>query len=104
MKGRAQIMFTLETKISIPKDVLFHEVVDETADEMVLLNLANGKYFSLDDVGTRMWVLLTEHGQLKAVHQALLEEYAVDPQQLEQDLLALTDRLVANGLLQISES
>jgi hypothetical protein len=97
-------MLTLETKISIPKDVLFHEVADEEADEMVLLNLVNGKYFSLDDVGTRMWLLMTEHGQLKAVHQALLEEYAVDPQQLEQDLLALTDRLVVNGLLQISEA
>jgi hypothetical protein len=97
-------MVTLETKISIPKDVLFREVADEVADEMVLLNLVNGKYFSLDDVGTRMWLLMTEHGQLKAVHQALLEEYNVDPQQLEQDLLALTDRLVANGLLQISEA
>jgi hypothetical protein len=104
MKGRGQIMLTLETQISVPKDVLFHEVADEVADEMVLLNLVNGKYFSLDDVGTRMWLLLTEHGQLKAVHQALLEEYTVDPQQLEQDLLALTDRLVANGLLQISEA
>ena len=93
-------MSTLETRISIPKDVLFHEV-DE---EMVLLNLVSGKYFSLDDVGTRMWALMTEYEQLKAVHQALLEEYKVDPQQLEQDLLALTDKLAANGLLQIVES
>ena len=93
-------MPTLETRISIPKDVLFHEV-DE---EMVLLNLVSGKYFSLDDVGTRMWALMTEYEQLKAVHQALLEEYKVDPQQLEQDLLALTDKLAANGLLQIVES
>ena len=38
-------MLTLETKISIPKDVLFHEVDDEEVDEMVLLNLVNGKYF-----------------------------------------------------------
>ena len=93
-------MPTLETRISIPKDVLFHEV-DE---EMVLLNLVSGKYFSLDDVGTRMWALMTEYEQLKAVHQALLEEYKVDPQQLEQDLLALADKLAANGLLQILES
>jgi hypothetical protein len=46
-------MLTLETNISIPKDVLFQETADEVTDEMVLLNLANGKYFSLDDVGTR---------------------------------------------------
>ena len=97
-------MLTLESRIIIPKDVLFHEVADDATDEMVLLNLVNGKYFSLDDVGTRMWLMMTKHGQLKAVHQALLEEYEVDPRKLELDLLALADRLVANGLLQISEA
>jgi hypothetical protein len=97
-------MITLETRISIPKDVLFHEVADDTADEMVLLNLTDGKYFSLDDVGTRMWLLLSEHGQLKPAYQALLKEYDVEPQQLEQDLLALAERLVEHGLLQVAES
>ena len=93
-------MLTLETRIVVPKDVLFSKV-DE---EMVLLNLINGKYFSLDDVGTRMWILIAEHRQLKTVYRSLLKEYQVDPQQLERDLLALTDQLVANNLLQISES
>jgi hypothetical protein len=97
-------MLTLESKVSVPKEVLFHEVADEEVDEMVLLDLVHGLYFSLDDVGARMFVLITERGELKAVHQALLEEYAVDSQQLEQDLLALTEQLVANGLLQISAS
>ena len=92
-------MTTLETRISIPEDVLFHEADNEA----VLLNLVSGKYYSLDDVGTRMWLLMADHKQLKAVHQALLEEYQVDPQQLEQDLLALTDNLASNGLLQILE-
>jgi hypothetical protein len=93
-------MLSLETKISIPKDVIFHEV----ENEMVLLNLGSGQYFSLDDVGTRIWMLMTKHGQLKAVHQAMLEEYAVEPGQLEQDILALADQLVANELLQVSET
>jgi len=93
-------MLTLETKLRIPKEVIFHEV----NNEMVLLNLASGKYFTLDDVGTRMWMLITEHGQLKAIHQALLEEYAVESQQLERDLLELMDQLVTNELLQVSES
>jgi hypothetical protein len=93
-------MLSLEATVRVPEDVLFHEV----ENEMVLLNLARGNYFSLDDVGTRMWLLLGEHGQLKAVHQALLAEFTVDPGQLEQDLLELTDRLLANGLLQIVEA
>ena len=97
-------MLSLESKVSVPKEVLFHEVADEDVDEMVLLDLVHGLYFSLDDVGARMFVLISEHGELKAVHQALLEEYAVDSQQLEQDLLELTGQLVANGLLQVRAS
>jgi hypothetical protein len=94
-----QSMSSLENRINIPEVVLFHEADNEA----VLLNLVSGKYYGLDDVGTRMWLLMTKHEQLKTVHQALLDEYQVDPQQLEQDLLALTDSLAANGLLQILE-
>ncbi len=92
-------MPTLDTKIRVSTNILTSQV----DDEMVLLNLDSGKYFSLDDVGTRMWLLINEHGQLRAVQEALLQEYQVDEQQLEHDLLDLTDKLVANGLLQIVE-
>ena len=71
---------------------------------MVLLNPVNGKYFSLDDVGTRMWILTSEHKHLKAAHHALLQEYDVAPAQLEQDLLELMEKLVANELIQVSDS
>ena len=90
-------MVTLTDKVSVSKDVLASEV----ENEIVLLNQATGKYFTLDDVGTRMWKLIVQHGQLAPVKQALLAEYDVEAQQLEQDLLTLTDKLVANALLQI---
>jgi hypothetical protein len=70
-------------------------------EEMVLLNLVNGKYFSLDDVGADIWSLIVEKGDLDAVHQSLLQQYEVTPQNLEQDLLELAGRLVENELLQI---
>jgi hypothetical protein len=95
-KGFA-LMLTLKTKVIIPKDVLFHKV----GEEMVLLNLVNGKYFSLDDVGADIWSLIVEKGDLDAVHQSLLQQYEVTPQNLEQDLLELAGRLVENELLQI---
>jgi hypothetical protein len=92
-------MLTLQTKVIIPKDVLFHKV----DDEMVLLNLVNGKYFSLDDVGADIWSLIVEKGDLDAVHQSLIQQYEVNSQDLEHDLLELAGRLVENELLQIVE-
>jgi hypothetical protein len=86
---------TLQTKITIPPDVLFREV----SGEAVILNVANGKYYGLDNVGTRMWALLAEHLRLEPVHQALLEEYEVQPEILQADLIRLVDELAAQGLV-----
>ena len=91
-------MPTLDSTIEIPQDVLFHEL----AGEAVLLNLETGKYFGLDEVGTRMWMLLSEHGKVEPVLNALLGEYDVEEAQLSHDLFELIDRLAANGLVQIT--
>jgi len=90
---------SLESKVTIPSDVLFREV----AGEAVLLNLATGKYFGLDAVGTRMWALLAEHSQVAPAYHALLAEYDVSADQLRHDLLTLVDNLSANALLQIND-
>ena len=91
-------MPTLDSTIQIPQDVLFHEL----AGEAVLLNLETGKYFGLDETGTRMWLLLSEHGRIEPVIKALLEEFDVAEEQLRHDLLDLIDRLAANGLLKLA--
>ncbi|MBI5352502.1 MAG: PqqD family protein [Chloroflexi bacterium] len=92
-------MTTLNARIYIPEETLFNEVGEET----ILVNLTNGNYFTLDEVGTHMWQLMSQHNQLMAVHQSLLEEYSVDSNQLEQDLLVFVDKLAASKLLQIVE-
>lgn len=87
---------TLQTRVSQRQDVLFHEL----GGEAVLLNLESGKYFGLDEVGTRIWQLITEHGQLEPAYQALLQEYEVEPERLAEDLLKLVDQLLEHGLLE----
>ena len=78
---------TLESKITIPKDVVFREI----AGEAVILSLETGKYFGLDQVGTRMWQLLAEHNQVEPALDDLTEEYDTTKDQLQQDLLDLVE-------------
>jgi hypothetical protein len=92
-------MTNIETRISIPNDVLFQNLDGEA----VLLNLQSGKYFGLDPVGTRVWNLLVEYGTLPTTYQTLLEEYEVDAERLQSDLLALVDQLNAHGLIRLNE-
>ena len=93
-------MLSLDTKISIPSLVLF-TTVDE---DVVLLNTRTNKYYALDEVGARFWNLLSEGKTLRETHQTLLEEYEVEPPQLEQDLLELLADLQENGLVEISQA
>ena len=88
-------MSTLKSVIHIPADVLFCKLEGEA----VVLNQATGKYFGLNPVGTRMWLLLAEHSKVEPVYQALLAEYAVSEDKLQHDLLKLVDDLAAHGLV-----
>ena len=85
---------SLDTQISIPETVYTQEVGEET----ILLDTQGGRYFSLDPVGTRMWQLLRDHGELHLVYETILNEYAVTPKQLESDLLALVAKIIDKGL------
>ena len=93
-------MATLESRISVPEDVLFRDL----SGEAVVLNLETGKYYGLDEVGTRMWALLAQHGQVEPAYRALLDEYDVTEEQLRQDVLSLVDELASHGLLQVDET
>ncbi len=82
-------------QLQIADDVLFQTV----ADEAVLLNIADNHYYGLDDVATRVWQLLAEHGTEDAVIQAMLAEYDVDEATLRQDFATLVAELEQRGLL-----
>ena len=75
----------------------------ELEGEAVMLNLESGVYFGLDEVGTRIWALIQEHGSLRKVFQVMQQEYEVAPQTLESDLLRLVEELRARGLVSVSQ-
>lgn len=87
---------TLADRVRVSDDVVFREL----SGEVVLLNLATGIYYGLNDVGTRIWSLLAEEGSLESVKNALLRQYDVAPQQVEKDLLDLMEQLRSKGLIQ----
>jgi hypothetical protein len=81
--------------LTLNPDVVF-TIVD---DEAILLEQATGRYYGLNKVGTRMWSLLAEYGQLDKVYEQLLAEFDVGETQLRRDLEALTVALIEKGLL-----
>jgi hypothetical protein len=74
-------------------------IYENLQDEIVLLNMNTQQYFSLDDVGSDMWKLLVQHGDVETVTNCLCEAYEVDRVTVEKDLEALIGNLVGRGLL-----
>ena len=86
----------LEThKITISEQVLSQEVNGET----VILDLKSESYFGLDEVGTRIWQLLQERGDVQKTFDTLLEECDVDDDNLASDFKNLIDEMTEKGLI-----
>jgi len=81
------------------KDQLWCDLTGEAA----ILNLKNGVYYGLDTVGSRIWSLIQEPRTVNEVRDALLEEYHVERDHCERDLLTLLQRLAAEGLIQVDD-
>ena len=71
----------------------------ELDGEGVILNLASGLYFGLDETGTRMWRLIEQHRRLDVVLTALTGEYEAARETIEADLIRLVSELSEKGLL-----
>ena len=79
-------------------------ISQEVAGETVLLDLNSECYFGLDAVGTRIWQLIRDSGELLTIYNTLLEEYEVDEGQLLSDLEALITDACGRGLISLHET
>jgi Coenzyme PQQ synthesis protein D (PqqD) len=83
-------------RVRIPDHVL-HTQLDGSA---VLLDLHSGEYFSLNEVGARLWAEIEAGESLDGALERLLEEFEVQRPVLERDVHALVDELLERGLLE----
>jgi hypothetical protein len=85
-------------RVKVPDDVL----ISGLQDESVLLNLDSERYYGLDDVGTRMFSVLTTSDSVQSAWERLQREYDVDHEVLRQDLISLVNTLLEQGLIEVS--
>lgn len=68
-------------------------------DTTVLLDVNGGMYYTLNEVGGRIWELLGDGVAVPAIIERLQEEYQVAPETLAADTAALVDRLLQAKLV-----
>ncbi len=85
----------LDTKLSVPSQVMSRLVGDET----VLLDLASGIYFGLDGVGKRIWESVAEGRSLEETATVVTAEFEVDDARAQEDVIEFASELMERGLL-----
>jgi hypothetical protein len=83
--------------------VLDHQVSSQLGDETVILHLEDGVYYGLDPVGTSIWHLLQEPRLVAEIRDRIVDEYDVDAERCERDLLALLRDLAQRRLIDVRE-
>ncbi len=73
----------------------------DLGDETVIMGLASEEYYSLEDVGARIWSLIQEPRTVKEILDSILNDYAVEPERCERDLLAVLQQMAEEGLVEI---
>ena len=83
-------------RLRVSRDALYRDL----RGEAVLLHVGTGRYFGLDEVGNRMWQLIQELGDLRAVEEKLLAEFDVEPAKLSADLDRFVEQLAERKLVE----
>jgi hypothetical protein len=68
--------------------------------ETVLLDLSTGRYYTLNQLGSVIWEHCTGHRTISDIHAVLCDRFDVAPERALDDLVALANHLVLEGLLQ----
>lgn len=79
------------------------QVSTDLGEEILVLHLVTGGYFSLRNVAARVWRLIEKPVRVSEISRAVAEEYGVAPERCERDLLELLENLARRGLVTVRE-
>jgi Coenzyme PQQ synthesis protein D (PqqD) len=89
--------------------ISMHSVVVATKDqvscalgeETAILSMKSSVYYGTNSVGTRVWNLLRQPKSVGQLRDAVMDEYEVEPERCERDLLNLLEQMRGEGLIEV---
>jgi hypothetical protein len=77
------------------------QVSCDLAGEAAILNIKSGVYYGLNPVGARIWNLMQQPRKVAEIQDEITNEYEVEPERCSRDLVALLEKLFAEGLIEV---
>lgn len=74
-------------------------IAQKASNDLLLFNMEDGSYYSLNEVGGMIWELCDGHHSVSQVVEALAAEYGASPEVLEKDVAELLEGLQSGKLI-----
>lgn len=78
-----------------------NQMASEIGGETVILGLAAGRYYGLDEVGARVWQLIQQPTAVAELVRTIVSEYQVAPERCLGDLVPLLQKMADAGLVEV---
>jgi hypothetical protein len=93
-------MLDMQTRLRPNSSDVAAKVID---GEAIIMNLANGLYFSMDKVGALIWESMEAGHSLEEIGGVVQSRFQVDRETAEKDTARLLQELLAENLVQVVE-
>jgi hypothetical protein len=70
-------------------------------NELMMLNVEQGAYYSLDPIAARIWELIETPARVQDIVAALQVRYAVSQEECQADVLSFLAKLRENGMIEL---
>ena len=89
---------SIDTVVAHDEDQVFTIVEGEA----VLMSVSNGKYYRLDDIGTRIWSMIETPKSIGALCDELEKEFSVERATCEADVTQLLEWMSSQNLVRLA--
>ena len=85
-----------QTLLARSNQVLYSEV----DGDVTMMSVENGKYYSLKEVGARIWALLEQPMSPEQICNQLMVEYRVDRERCEGEVISVMRQMASEGIVE----
>ena len=97
MNSKTAIGSLENVEVTVSDDVLFQDL----NGELVLLSMESGEYFSLNEVGAKIWVLITSDWSIPDILKSFINQFDASEEQLTGDISMFLEHLLDHKLISV---
>ncbi|MBY0196810.1 lasso peptide biosynthesis PqqD family chaperone [Priestia megaterium] len=88
----------------LPKHVVTQSegnIVSDMGNEKVMLNIANGKYYNLGEIGGDIWQSISKPIQVNELVNHIVKKYDVQTGKCEEEVISFLENMYQENLIEL---